>query len=89
VGRIVGYQLQGDAYAPIAPDDSGRLHSSVNRAWLSLAPGAGALWARLRIHVARTGAEVVPDAEDLSDSALSDQVEGTFRAQSIASQLGL
>jgi Uma2 family endonuclease len=83
--RLVGYERQDDAYAPLAPDEHGRLYSKVNRAWLSITPDGS----RLRIHVARTGAEVVPDADDLDDSSFSDQVEGTFRAQSIASQLGL
>jgi Uma2 family endonuclease len=80
--RILGYRLERDVYTPLAADEQGRLHSNALRVWFAVTPDKQSF----NVFDARAGAAIEPDSEDEEKPAAA-QIEGAFRAQSIASQL--
>lgn len=81
--KLIGYCLIDGRYQPIAVDARGRSLSEVNRLWL----GWDAATARIAAWEQRNDQPVIVD-ERFSEATSTVQAEATFRAQSIASQLG-
>jgi Uma2 family endonuclease len=82
--RVLGYRLESGTYIPLRADAQGRLHSKTLRAWFEVAPDQQSF----QVFDARSGTAIEPEPED-DELPSTAQIEGTFRAQSIASQLKL
>lgn len=80
--RVIGYRLVDGAYQAIAPDEQGRLYSTVARLWLV----ADADGEQITAISKRSGQPIVPDPDMLLNFSAA-RAEATFRANSIASQL--
>lgn len=78
---IQGFVLRDGVYAPIVPDDTGRLVSERGRFFLAVTPDAQ----DFMVGDTRSGQTIVP-AADL-DYPTSARVEATLRAESIAAKL--
>jgi Uma2 family endonuclease len=81
---VTGYRLQAGHYVRIEPDDRDWVYSTTNRLWL----GVNEARDGIVIVDSRTGERVEPD-ETYIEATSATQAEATFRAQSIAAQLGL
>jgi len=84
VYTVIGYRLEEEQYAPIAPDARGWLYSKINKVWLGATLGRDTFI----VVDGRTGQPIMPDAA-YDDPPAAAHAEATSRAQSIAAQLDL
>jgi Uma2 family endonuclease len=74
VGRLVGYRLQGDEYAPIAPNENGWLWSEVLGVWLGVSDAPFLGWRYQWLRFYREDGSLVLTGEE-AERLLREQAE--------------